>query len=363
METRSYLSISIKLILVLSIINSIYFSLWHIMSANLFLLILLYAPQIIKSSYKIIFPKQFEIALLIFIVINLILGRLYEFLSPLIFGISTGFIALFILFILYSSNQIKRNVFLVTFFSFIFAISFGAIIELLKYYLKLILGQGINEGIYSFTMMNLTYVFLGASIASVTGLIYMKTIFSLLSGIIKKFTILNKNVFPANKFPNEVMEEIKDGENEIKEFKSTLRTNLHTNQIDKKIEQSVLKTICAFLNTKGGTLFVGVTDSKKILGIKKDYFENNDKFQLHLINLIKQNIGKKYLDLINPELIRIKNHYVLRVECKKSGKPVFLKDGENEYFYIRSGPQTVELKGSELIGYINRFSSFSSKPL
>ena len=42
------------------------------------------------------------------------------------------------------------------------------------------------------------------------------------------------------------------------EFKATLRTNLHTGQSDPKMEHAVLKTLVAFLNSSGGTLFLAV---------------------------------------------------------------------------------------------------------
>jgi predicted HTH transcriptional regulator len=48
------------------------------------------------------------------------------------------------------------------------------------------------------------------------------------------------------------------GESGGVEFKSTLRTNLHTHQPDEKIQLSALKTIAGFLNAHGGTLVIGV---------------------------------------------------------------------------------------------------------
>jgi hypothetical protein len=45
-----------------------------------------------------------------------------------------------------------------------------------------------------------------------------------------------------------VAELLAAGENGVVEFKSTLRTNLHTGQPDDKIQLFVLKTIAGFLN-------------------------------------------------------------------------------------------------------------------
>ena len=48
---------------------------------------------------------------------------------------------------------------------------------------------------------------------------------------------------------------------------------------------------------------------------------------------------------------------IIRVDCSKCKKPVFLKDGKTEEFYVRSGPSSVELIGSNLVNYVNNKSS------
>ena len=86
-------------------------------------------------------------------------------------------------------------------------------------------------------------------------------------------------------------EQIQNGETHTMEFKATLRTNLHTNQRDPRMEFSVLRTIAGFLNTYGGTLTIGVFDDGSPVGLEVDGFENEDKMTLHLINLIKSRLG------------------------------------------------------------------------
>lgn len=351
---NNYILLSIKLILILSILNAAYSGLWHIMSTNIFLLVLVFMPQILKNSYKIKFPKEFEVALLIFILITLFVGNLKGVFAPILFGIGTGMIGLIILFMLYSTNKIKKSYSLIFLFSFNFAVAFGVGLELVKFYLKLILGQELNTGIYLFTMNNLTYVVLGAGIASAIGLFYMKTHFSVIGDLIKKFKSENKEIFKGNRSSKEILELIKKGESNLLEFKSTLRKNLYTNEFDKKIEHSTLKTICAFLNSSGGTLLVGVEDNGKIIGLEKDKFENTDKLQLHLSNLIKKRIGKEHSNLIDIEILKVKEKQILKIECTKSRNPVFLKEDYEEQFFVRIGPSTSRLTGRELIEYVKR---------
>ena len=74
------------------------------------------------------------------------------------------------------------------------------------------------------------------------------------------------------------------------------------------VEESVLKTIAAFLNTSGGdSISVGVNDDKEIMGLDKDYQtfkekdQDRDGFNKHLDNLI----GKTFTNSIYP-LLNIK---------------------------------------------------------
>lgn len=146
---------------------------------------------------------------------------------------------------------------------------------------------------------------------------------------------------------------IKTGESENLEFKSTLRTNLETGETDKRMEKAVLKTLVAFLNTDGGTLLIGVADDGTIRGADEESFANRDKMGLHLTNLIASQIGNGFLPYISFKMVDFDGKVLIWVRCLECPKPVFLKDGKIEIFYVRSGPSTVELTGMNLINYVN----------
>lgn len=149
---------------------------------------------------------------------------------------------------------------------------------------------------------------------------------------------------------------VEAGESARVEFKSTLRTNLHTDKVDKNIEHAVLKTIAAFLNTDGGTLLVGVADDGEVLGLEQDKFANEDKLLLHLTNLIKQRMGNRFTQFVSADLETVDDTRLLRVDCFPSDSPVYLGHNDSEHFYVRTGPATTELKISEVFTYIqNRF--------
>ncbi len=142
------------------------------------------------------------------------------------------------------------------------------------------------------------------------------------------------------------------------EFKATLRTNLHTGSKDPKMELMALKTIAGFLNSSGGTLAIGVLDDGNPMGLGADGFENEDKMALHLVNIVKSRLGSGALTQIHTHFDDHDEHRVMLVRCPASPIPVFLKDGEIERFFVRTGPSTTELTPSQMHEYLKqRFKS------
>ncbi|HIH74017.1 MAG TPA: ATP-binding protein [Methanosarcina sp.] len=170
----------------------------------------------------------------------------------------------------------------------------------------------------------------------------------------KKLELIREAVKLAND-SDYILELIRRGESKRLEFKSTLRMNLITGKPDWNIEHAVLKTIVAYLNTDGGILLVGVSNSGEALGIKNDGFPSEERFLLHFKQLIKQHIGLNYAPMIEYTLVPVNGNEVLEIDCKKSDEAVFLKtDKDEEEFYIRIGPSSERLAGSKLIEYVNR---------
>lgn len=148
---------------------------------------------------------------------------------------------------------------------------------------------------------------------------------------------------------------IECGEGMQVEFKSTLRVNLHTGENDARMEHAVLKTLAAFLNSKeGGTLFVGVNDDGDVVGLDADKFPNEDKLLLHLDNLIKKSLGQAVYACLSIACDEVDGGRFLAVECRPSDKPVFLKNGGGEEFYIRAGASSPALPQSHAHEYIQQ---------
>jgi len=147
---------------------------------------------------------------------------------------------------------------------------------------------------------------------------------------------------------------IESGEGEQLELKSTLRVNLHTGQKDPKMELAILKTIAGFLNTRGGTLIVGVTDDGETLGLEADEFESEDKMNLHLVNLVRDRVGAQFLMYVHPRFEDRGERRVLVVECWPAGSAVFVKEAGAERFYVRTGAATTELSPSQTQEFVKR---------
>jgi hypothetical protein len=160
----------------------------------------------------------------------------------------------------------------------------------------------------------------------------------------------------TNDFYRRTKEIIKQGETDKIEFKSTLRFNLHTGKFGREIEHAALKSIAAFLNSWGGILLIGVDDQQNIAGIEADKFENDDKALLHLTNMVKERLGTHFMQFINCSVETIESRKIMRIDVAPSNKPAYLIQNNEEFFYIRTGPSTTDLKPSRIYDYIhNRF--------
>lgn len=157
---------------------------------------------------------------------------------------------------------------------------------------------------------------------------------------------------------------IKRGESKTLEFKSTLRWNLRDDKQDEKvITHSVLKTIAAFLNTDGGDLLIGVADDRSVVGTEIDRFETEDKFMLHLAQVVRNALGDRAGTCIDPKMQIVEGKTVCVVTCQRSPEPVFLKWKGTEAtkegdLFVRSGPATIKLSPESAKQYVQtRFAS------
>lgn len=166
-------------------------------------------------------------------------------------------------------------------------------------------------------------------------------------------TVLHQN-------KDEIIELIKQGESATLEFKSSARWNLNENKPDKIMEKVILKTVAAFLNSKGGTLLIGVANDGKVVGLQHDYKTlkqpNQDGYEQFLTQLLlRENFGPDLSNHVKFSFHTIELKEICEVKIFKSPKPVYLtinnKGLKEEQFWIRSGNSNQELTVSQFYDY------------
>ena len=147
-------------------------------------------------------------------------------------------------------------------------------------------------------------------------------------------------------------------ESDTIELKSSLQWDVRENIKNEKLQDSVLKSIAAFLNAEGGTVIIGVEDNGNLFGLEKDIqsFKEPrnrtlDNFERHLVELIKNKIGIKFIPYLKIRFTKINGQDVCGVYVRKSPQAAFLKSEKGIEFYTRSGNSTRSLNIQEFHDY------------
>ncbi len=100
----------------------------------------------------------------------------------------------------------------------------------------------------------------------------------------------------------------------------------------------------------------------RTVGIEQDRLDNDDKFMLHLSQVVRNGLGARAGTWIDPKVQIVDGKGVCVVSCQRSPEPVLLRwkgveaaaDGD---FFVRSGPGTVRLSEEDAKEYADtRFS-------
>jgi hypothetical protein len=150
---------------------------------------------------------------------------------------------------------------------------------------------------------------------------------------------LNKVNTENNKLPITINEAYQNGESHLVEFKPGL---INWTNSERNIELEIAQTLCAFLNSKGGYLFIGIADKEqKVIGVK---FPDNsqDKFLREFTRVKSRYLPPYLVHNINGDFYIIDDKKVFVITVFPSFDPVFIrkKDDQNKLitkeFYVRS---------------------------
>lgn len=158
----------------------------------------------------------------------------------------------------------------------------------------------------------------------------------------------------------EIADLISENEHERLEFKATLRFDERNGGINRELEKAVMKTIAAFMNSKGGHLVIGIGDGREITGLENDYQtlnrKDSDGFENHFTQIFNKMIGPEFRSLTRLRFQIVENRDICVVQVVPSRRPIYLNADGEEHFYVRTGNATTPLKLSEVESYfLSRF--------
>jgi hypothetical protein len=184
---------------------------------------------------------------------------------------------------------------------------------------------------------------------------YILTTFPLVAQPVKDAALEAFRTFQPKPGDPEIAALLAAGESARVEFKSSARWDLRENKKNPVLEQVILKTVAAFLNTDGGTLLLGVSDEGAVLGLEHDYQtlqkKNADGYELFLTELLLGHYGKDCSPCVRITFHSLDSKEVCRLIAQPAPRPVWVKEGAEEHLYIRSGNSTRRLSTREALDY------------
>jgi type I restriction enzyme R subunit len=141
------------------------------------------------------------------------------------------------------------------------------------------------------------------------------------------------------------------------EFKSTARWNLRDGCKDKRMEDAVVKTIAGFLNTDGGTLFIGIDDQRAPVGLAHDLAvikpPNVDGFVNWLTTHLIAALTHTAVMRTRTRIDGVEGVEICRVDVAASSAPVTARMSDKaEAFWVRMNNSTRMLPEIEIEDYV-----------
>jgi predicted HTH transcriptional regulator len=101
------------------------------------------------------------------------------------------------------------------------------------------------------------------------------------------------------------------------------------------LKNEIVTTICAFMNSAGGILLVGVQDDGSVYGLEEDFRlsgkgGNWDSWLQTLASLVHDKIGTEFIKYVKVELIEYIDKIVAKIIVEKNHCPAYveIKDAE-----------------------------------
>jgi hypothetical protein len=160
----------------------------------------------------------------------------------------------------------------------------------------------------------------------------------------------------SNELDKDLFSLIAQGEGESNEFKSSFRYDYKQLKMNRVLESVIIKAISGFLNTRGGSLLIGVADDGTILGLEPDYNtlnrKDSDGYTQLLMSTIADRLGTPVCRLVRILFYKHEGKEVCRVIVLPSPIPVYTREEKLVHFYIRTASGTREMDIDEAVTFI-----------
>jgi hypothetical protein len=161
----------------------------------------------------------------------------------------------------------------------------------------------------------------------------------------------------SGELEKDVLALIAHGEGETLEFKATFKWDLKESRASRLVEDAALKSLAGFMNADGGTLIVGVSDAGEITGLERDYGilkrKDRDGFAQEVMNAVSEKLGADACRYVHLVFHSVGGKEVCRIITSPSTRPVYLKEGNDMKFYLRTGMSTRALNIPEAVEFIS----------
>jgi hypothetical protein len=161
-----------------------------------------------------------------------------------------------------------------------------------------------------------------------------------------------------------VQELVEEGESISVEFKSSLAHSYVPEIPEKVIVGNVIKSLAAFLNSDGGTLVIGISDTGEVLGVEPDLKLkgfNLDQYENFLHTTIVRDIDPVSAARCRVRFEGVEGRTLCLVDVPRSSRPVYATtDKGRGLFFVRTGNSTRALETKEAVIYVaDRFAMSS----
>lgn len=208
-KIKLWISLIFRVLLVIAGIMAIFHKDWMNVMLCISTIFLTFLPGIIEKRFKVDYPSEFEIVILVFIYASIYLGEMQSFyqmfwwwdiLLHTISGVIIGAIGFSLVYILNREKEVAITLspLFVAIFSFSFALSIGAVWEIFEFSMDSIFGLNMqNSGLVD-TMWDIIVDTLGALFISILGYRYLKGHVNIFKKIEEKIISQNPRLFKKN---------------------------------------------------------------------------------------------------------------------------------------------------------------------